>query len=114
MAAPEAAPAKVRSYLDRQLGRLAYLRATGPNPFDYFQWADESGNILRELFGAESDELTAFRVAVIDSGRTADQRGILDNMSLGLHGEWGIWARLDRAESVLRQIQQRFGQVAPA
>ena len=113
MAAPEATPAKVRAYLDRQLGRLAYLRATGPNPFDYFQWADESGNILRELFGEESDELTAFRIAVIDSGRTADQRGILDNMTLGLHGQWGIWARLDRAEAVLRQIQQRFAEGAP-
>jgi uncharacterized protein YbjT (DUF2867 family) len=106
MAVPAATPETVRGYLDRQLARLAYLRATGPNPFDYFQWADESANILRELYGDGSDELTAFRIAVIDSGRMADQRGILDNMSLGLHGPWGIWARLDRAEAVLRRLRQ--------
>jgi len=94
-------------YLDQQLRRIARLRATGPNPFDYFQWADETSGIMHELFGTASDEFKAFRLAVIDSGRTVDQRGVLDNMTLGLHGQWGIWARLDRAENVLRQIMAR-------
>jgi hypothetical protein len=104
MAAAGATPARVQEYMARQLGRIARLRATGPNPFDYFIWADETSGIVSELFGEGSDELQAFRLAVIDSGRTDDQRGILDNMTLGLHGEWGIWARLDRAEHVMRQI----------
>ena len=95
---------RVQQYLTQQLRRIAYLRATGPNPFDYFQWADETTNILGEIFGAESDQVKAFRLAVAESGRTVDQRGILGNMTLGLHGEWGIWSRLDRGEHVLRQI----------
>ena len=104
MTTADAASERVRGYLNQILGRILQLRATGPNPFDYFLWADESTGILGELFGGASDEKTAFRMAVSDSGRTADQRGILNNMTLGLHGEWGIWARLDRAEYVLRQI----------
>jgi hypothetical protein len=104
MAADAAAGEQVHRYLEQQLRRIAYLRATGPNPFDYFQWADETTNIMGELFGGGSDEVKAFRLAVAESGRTIDQRGILDNMTLGLHGEWGIWSRLDRAEHVLRQI----------
>lgn len=91
-------------YLDGALKMIARLRSTGPNPFDYWQWADETTNILASRFGDDSDEVKAFRLAVADSGRTVDQRGILDNMTLGLHGPWGIWARLDRAESVLRSI----------
>lgn len=113
MAVPDATPERVQRYFDQMLARIAYLRATGPNPSDYFQWADESTNILRGLFGEGSDEVEAFRIAVAASGRTVDQRGILDNMTLGLHGEWGIWARLDRAQHVLRQIHERLGQAAP-
>lgn len=104
MTADAAAGERSQQYLTQQLQRIAYLRATGPNPFDYFQWADETSNIVTELFGAESDQLKAIRLAVAESGRTVDQRGIVDNMTLGLHGEWGIWSRLDRAEHVLRQI----------
>src|SRR5947208_16108934 len=96
-----------RAYVNELLLRIARLRSTGPNPFDYFQWADEGTNILRELFGDESAEVKAFRQAVADSGRTLDARGIADNMTLGLHGPWGIWARLDRAEGVLRLIRLR-------
>ena len=104
MAASNATSEQVQAYLTAQLGQILRLRATGPNPFEYFQWADETTTILRELFGDGTDEVTAYRLAVAGSGRTIDQRGILDNMTLGLHGEWGIWARLDRAEHVLRQI----------
>ena len=104
MAASISQGERARSYLDAQLRQIGRLRATGPNPFDYFQWADETSNILRELYGDESDALEAFRIAVAESGRTVDQRGVLDNMTLGLHGEWGIWSRLDRAERVLRRL----------
>ena len=109
MAADTTVSTRVREHVTQQLGRIARLRATGPNPFDYFQWADEASTILRELFGEEADLVRAFRLAVADSGRTTDTRGILDNMTLGLHGPWGIWARLDRAETVLRQILDRAG-----
>jgi hypothetical protein len=106
MAAPDT-DAGPRIYLEKALRHIARLRATGPNPFDYFQWADETTNVLTALYGPESDELKAFRLAVADRGRTVDQRGILDNMTLGLHGDWGIWARLDRAEQVMREILAR-------
>lgn len=99
-----AATARGKTYLEQQLRHIWRLRATGPNPFDYFQWADETSNILRELYGDSSDALEAFRMAVAESGRTVDQRGVLDNMTLGLHGSWGIWSRLDRGERVLRRL----------
>jgi hypothetical protein len=106
MTAETADPA---GYLQQARRQIARLRATGPNPFDYFQWADETTNVLVTLFGAGADQVTAFRMAVADRGRTVDQRGILDNMTLGLHGAWGIWARLDRAETVLNQVLGRAG-----
>lgn len=93
--------------LQAQVDRIAYLRATGPNPFDYFIWADTTDAIVAEIFGAESPETLAFGEAVYRRGRTVDQRGLFDNMTLGLHGEWGIWARLDRAQGVLEQILSR-------
>ncbi|MGI8549697.1 MAG: hypothetical protein ACR2PL_02705 [Dehalococcoidia bacterium] len=91
-----------------QLDRIPYLRATGPNPFDYFLWADHTSAIVRQVFGAAAQESVAFEEAVRESGRTIDQRGIFDNMTLGLHGEWGIWARLDRAQGILEQILARY------
>jgi hypothetical protein len=45
---------------------------------------------------------------VYERGRTADQRGALDNMTLGIHGEWGIHARLDRAAPLLEQLRSRL------
>ena len=113
MAVPEASSERVREYLDQIQARLAYLRGTGPNPFDYFLWADESTTILHGLFGDDAAEVTGFREAVASSGRTAETRGILGNMTLGLHGEWGIWARLERAEAVLRLIRTGLSQAAP-
>lgn len=93
-----------RKVIQRQLERIAHLRATGPNPFDYWLWADATESLIAQAFGAESAEATALREAVSERGRTIDQRGLADDMTLGLHGEWGIWARLDRAQEVLQQI----------
>jgi hypothetical protein len=101
-----------RRAIERQLERIAYLRATGPNPFDYWLWADSTESIVVQIFGEESAEAVALHEAVHARGRTIDQRGISDNMTLGLHGEWGIWARLDRAQGVLEQIVRR-GETAP-
>jgi hypothetical protein len=93
-----------RSSIQTQLARIAYLRATGPNPFDYWLWADYTASIVAQSFGEQSPEAVRFQEAISQPGRTQDQRGINDNMTLGLHGEWGIWARLDRAQRVLEGI----------
>ncbi len=98
--------------LQAQLARIAYLRGTGPNPFDYWLWADYTEAIIAQAFGAGSPEAIEFEAAVHEPGRTRDQRGLNENMTLGLHGEWGIWARLHRAQRVLEsmlQVQPRAG-----
>ena len=95
---------RARRVIQRQIDRIAYLRATGPNPFDYWLWADATESLIAQAFGAGSTESAAFREAVSERGRTIDQRGLADDMTLGLHGEWGIWARLDRSQEVLQQI----------
>lgn len=98
---------KAARALQKQLNGIPRLRATGPNPFDYFLWADATEAILGQIFGAASAEATAFLEAVREPGRTRDQRGNYDNMTLGLHGAWGIWARLSRAQAVLEQVLAR-------
>jgi hypothetical protein len=90
--------------LQAQLARIAYLRGTGPNPFDYWVWADYTEAIVERAFGPDSPEAREFEAAVHEPGRTRDQRGLNRNMTLGLHGEWGIWARLDRAQRVLERM----------
>jgi hypothetical protein len=93
-----------KDVLKAQLERIPYLRATGPNPFDYWLWADYVASIVTVIYGADSVEALRFQEAISEPGRTSDQRGINDNMTLGLHGEWGIWARLDRAARVLQAL----------
>lgn len=95
---------RARARLEALTQRIARLRATGPNPFDYWIWADETRAVVEAIFGVGSPQATAIYEAVSASGRTPDSRGQEDNMTLGLHGEWGIWARLDRAEAVLTDI----------
>jgi hypothetical protein len=92
--------------LQVQLARIPYLRGTGPNPFDYWLWADYTEAIIAQAFGTDSPEAIEFEAAVHEPGRTRDQRGVNENMTLGLHGEWGIWARLDRARLVLERMLQ--------
>jgi hypothetical protein len=100
--------ARARSRLAALTRRIARLRATGPNPFDYWIWADETRAVVEAIFGVGSDQAAAVYEAVGASGRTPDSRGQQDNMTLGLHGEWGIWARLDRAEAVLTDIMAKM------
>lgn len=95
-------PAQVR--LLSLMKRIARLRATGPNPFDYWIWADEARGVIEQVYGSDSEAALDFAVVVGARGRTADTRGQADNMTLGLHGEWGIWSRLDRAELVLGRL----------
>jgi hypothetical protein len=97
--------------VDRALQHIQRLRATGPNPFDYWIWADETVQMLETLFGAGAPEPAGLAEIVYERGRTIDQRGAFDNMTLGIHGEWGIRARLSRAEAYLTALH---GRAAPA
>jgi hypothetical protein len=96
---------------DRLVGltkRLKRLRGTGPNPFDYWIWADETRAVIEMTFGIDSEEARRFSEIVGTRGRTPETRGQQDNMTLNLHGDWGIWARLDRCEALLNAILDKM------
>ena len=104
----ETVRAKARDLVADKLRFIQRLRATGPNPFDYWLWADETAQALETIFGRGAAEPLAFTEIVSERGRTIDTRGVFDTMTLGIHGEWGIRARLDRAEALLEQISAQF------
>ena len=85
--------------IQRQLHRLAHIRGLGPVPDCYARWIDETRHMLLSTFGEGSQEAKEFFRAV---GEKASGFG------LPLHGDWGIWARLERGEAVLRQILARL------
>jgi hypothetical protein len=99
---------KARAIIADQLQKIQRLRATGPNPFDYWLWADETVQLLEAIYGRDSAEAQGLATIVYARGRTPDQRGALDNMTLGIHGEWGIRARLDRAEPYLNRLLEQL------
>ncbi len=105
----EAVRDKARDLLAGSKQRIARLRATGPNPFDYWLWADETTQVLETVFGNDAEEPRRFGDIVYARGRTPEQRGSLDSMTLGIHGEWGIRSRLNRAEALLEQIIAGLG-----
>jgi hypothetical protein len=108
----DATRAKAVRMVDEALYKIRRLRGTGPNPFDYWLWADETVQTLETIFGRGAAEAQTFAGIVYERGRTPDQRGNFDAMTLGIHGEWGIRARLDRAEALLEQVHARLS--APA
>lgn len=83
----------------RQLDRLAHHRGLGPVPNGYSQWVDQTRALLKSVFGGDSEEARRFFEAV--GGETS-------GFGLPLHGEWGIWARLERGEAVLLEILARL------
>jgi hypothetical protein len=83
----------------RQLQRLAHIRGLGPVPDCYARWIDQTRHLLISTFGEGSPEASEFFGAV---GEKASGFG------LPLHGDWGIWARLERGEAVLQQILARL------
>ena len=85
--------------IHRQLQRLAHIRGLGPVPDCYARWIDQTRHLLLSSFGDGSQEAEDFFRAV---GEKASGFG------LPLHGDWGIWARLERGEAVLRQILARL------
>ena len=104
----EAARDKARAIIADQVQKIQRLRATGPNPFDYWLWADETVQVLETIYGRGAPEPAGFATIVYERGRTPDQRGAFDNMTLGIHGEWGIRARLSRAEPYLSRLLEQL------
>jgi hypothetical protein len=96
--------ARARTHLEEQLRRIARLRGSGPNPFDYSLWEARTDELIEEIYGPGSSELAAYHDAAETPGRLAGVRGQAENMTLNIHGQWGILGRLERAESVLRDL----------
>jgi hypothetical protein len=100
--------------IERQLRGMFWLRGTGPNPFDYGIWDERTRELLDSLFGQGSDIVARYEAAAGTRGRLPGVRGQDDNMTLNIHGPWGIRARLDRSEVVLRDILASLTSPAPA
>ena len=60
--------------------------------------------LLREIFGPDSDEVERYEDATEVRGRLPGVRGQAGNMTLNIHGQWGILGRLDRGETVLKEL----------
>jgi hypothetical protein len=97
-------PARARERLQQQIKGISRLRGDGPNPFDYDLWDDRTVEILRATFGDGSVELQRYWEAAGKRGRLPGVRGQAENMTLNIHGSWGIHGRLERAEMVLNDF----------
>jgi hypothetical protein len=96
--------ATARTRIELQLTAIARLRGSGPNPFDYNQWDARTQEVLTALYGAESEEMGQYMDAAGIRGRLPGVRGSAENMTLNIHGQWGIHGRLERAEVVLKDL----------
>ncbi len=97
-------PGRAKERLERQIESIGRLRGSGPNPFDYDLWDDRTVEILTAIYGEGSPELERYYEAAGKRGRLPGVRGQAENMTLNIHGPWGIHARLERAERVLREL----------
>lgn len=95
-------PARVRERLEEQLRQIQWLRGTGPNPIDYDKWDERTLELLVAIYGDESEEVRQYQESVGKRGRLAGVRGPAEDMTLNIHGQWGILGRLERAEALLR------------
>lgn len=102
-------PSRAKERLDSQLSRIGWLRGTGPNPIDYDEWDARTGELLAATYGQDSDEVARYGEAVGKRGRLPGVRGDADNMTLNIHGQWGILGRLDRAEALLSEFAAALG-----
>lgn len=102
MAAPESE--RARGAIEHQISRIAWLRGTGPNPLEYTLWDERTGELLQEIYGEGSSEVQRYDEASGKRGRLPGVRGQAENMTLNIHGQWGILGRLERAEAVLREF----------
>lgn len=97
-------PARAREHLLLQQQRVARLRGGGPNPFDYNRWAARTEELLTDIYGPGSPELARYHEASGVRGRLPGVRGNAENMTLNIHGQWGILGRLDRADALLSDL----------
>lgn len=97
-------PTRARERIQAQVDRIARLRGSGPNPFDYDLWDDRTIEVLTAIYGDGAPELQRYFDAAGKRGRLPGVRGQAENMTLNIHGPWGIRARLDRAEAVLKDL----------
>ena len=115
MAAPEGSPtiagmasvsnpALARERIEAQISRMGRLRGSGPNPFDYTLWDERTVEVLTAVYGADSAELQRYHEAAGTRGRLPGVRGQAENMTLNIHGQWGILERMKRAEVVLKDL----------
>lgn len=103
-------PERAREHLQAQLTRIARLRGGGPNPFDYDIWQARTVELIADIYGADSPELARFHDAAGIRGRLPGVRGQAENMTLNIHGDWGIRGRLQRAEAVLKSLIAAIGE----
>lgn len=96
--------AHARTALEAQLAGIPRLRGTGPNPFDYNQWDSRTQEVLTAVFGEGAPELQQYFEAAGIRGRLPGVRGQAENMTLNIHGQWGILGRLERAETLLKSL----------
>ena len=94
-------PESARALLETQLQLIGRLRGTGPNPFEYTRWEQRTLELVAEIYGPESTEMERYYEATGIRGRLPGVRGQAENMTLNIHGQWGILGRLQRAEAIL-------------
>ncbi len=96
--------ARTRERIQAQIDAIGKMRGSGPNPFDYNQWYDRTAEVLVAIYGEDSDAVARLKEAAGTRGRLPGVRGQAETMTLNIHGPWGIRARLDRAEAVLKEL----------
>lgn len=102
-------PARAKALLEQQVNGIARLRGTGPNPFDYDIWESRTEELVAAAFGDPSEELARYQEQVGKRGRLPGVRGPAENMTLNIHGPWGILGRLGRAEPLLKELVTKLG-----
>lgn len=103
-------PTRARARIQAQIDSIGRLRGTGPNPFDYDIWSSRTLEILRATYGEGSPEMQEYFEAAGERGRLPGVRGQAENMTLNIHGPWGILKRLERGEAVLVRLAASLGQ----
>lgn len=98
-------PARARERLGEQLQLIQWLRGTGPNPIDYDKWDERTLELLVAIYGEESEEVRRYQEEVGKRGRLPGVRGPAEDMTLNIHGPWGILGRLERAEKLLNEYR---------
>ena len=97
-------PARASARIQAQVDAIGRLRGSGPNPFDYDLWNSRTLEVLRAIYGEDSAEMQSYVAATGVRGRLPGVRGQAENMTLKIHGPWGILKRLERAEAVLGSL----------